>query len=81
MSRSFCAPGKLKVWLAKAGSQVIVPYRDEDEKRHLKAMGDLGQVLPLVRFLRRVIFIGSGLSRTGMGYTKRTANRRVPQAL
>lgn len=34
--------------LAKAGTQVIVPYRDEDDKRHLKVMGDLGQVVPLV---------------------------------
>lgn len=35
--------------LAKAGTQVIVPYRDEDEKRHLKVMGDLGQIVPMVR--------------------------------
>jgi NADH dehydrogenase (ubiquinone) 1 alpha subcomplex subunit 9 len=34
---------------AKTGTQVIVPYRDEDEKRHLKVMGDLGQIVPLVR--------------------------------
>ncbi|WOO79290.1 NADH-ubiquinone oxidoreductase subunit, mitochondrial [Vanrija pseudolonga] len=33
--------------LAKEGSQVIVPYRDEDDKRHLKVTGDLGQVVPL----------------------------------
>ncbi|KAF4576998.1 Mitochondrial Complex I NDUFA9 Subunit [Pleurotus pulmonarius] len=33
--------------LAKMGTQVIVPYRDEDEKRHLKLMGDLGQVVPM----------------------------------
>ncbi|EIM85758.1 NADH dehydrogenase [Stereum hirsutum FP-91666 SS1] len=33
--------------LAKAGTQVVVPYRDEDEKRHLKVMGDLGQIVPL----------------------------------
>jgi len=33
--------------LAKAGTQVIVPYRDEDEKRHLKVMGDLGQIVPM----------------------------------
>lgn len=35
--------------LAKMGTQVVVPYRDEDEKRHLKVVGDLGQVVPLVR--------------------------------
>lgn len=34
---------------AKAGTQVIVPYREEDEKRHLKVTGDLGQIVPLVR--------------------------------
>lgn len=33
--------------LAKEGTQVIVPYRDEDSKRHLKVTGDLGQVVPL----------------------------------
>lgn len=33
--------------LAKIGTQVIVPYRDEDEKRHLKPMGDLGQIVPM----------------------------------
>jgi hypothetical protein len=33
---------------ARRGTQVIVPYRDEDEKRHLKVMGDLGQIVPLV---------------------------------
>jgi NADH dehydrogenase (ubiquinone) 1 alpha subcomplex subunit 9 len=31
------------------GTQVIVPYRDEDEARHLKPMGDLGQIVPMVR--------------------------------
>lgn len=33
--------------LAKEGTQVIVPYRDEDSKRHLKVSGDLGQVVSL----------------------------------
>ncbi|GJE88393.1 complex I NDUFA9 subunit family protein [Phanerochaete sordida] len=39
--------------LAKAGTQVIVPYREEDEKRHLKVMGDLGQIVPMEWDLRR----------------------------
>lgn len=39
----------LNAYTAKAGTQVVVPYRDEDEKRHLKVMGDLGQIVPLVR--------------------------------
>lgn len=30
------------------GTRVIIPYREEDEKRHLKVMGDLGQIIPLV---------------------------------
>ncbi|KAI8442779.1 NADH dehydrogenase 1 alpha subcomplex 9, partial [Phakopsora pachyrhizi] len=33
--------------LAKKGTQVIVPYREEDSKRHLRVMGDLGQIVPL----------------------------------
>lgn len=33
--------------LAKVGTQVVVPYRDEDEKRHLRVVGDLGQIVPL----------------------------------
>ncbi len=30
------------------GTQVVVAYRDEDEKRRLKPMGDLGQVVSMV---------------------------------
>lgn len=33
--------------LAKRGVQIVAPYRDEDEKRHLRVMGDLGQIVPL----------------------------------
>nr|ACZ80651.1 putative NADH dehydrogenase [Cryptococcus depauperatus] len=33
--------------LARQGSQVVVPYRDEDEKRRLRPCGDLGQIVPL----------------------------------
>lgn len=43
--------------IAKAGTQVIVPYREEDSKRHLKVMGDLGQILPLVRQLLASVFL------------------------
>lgn len=35
--------------LAKQGTQVVVPYRDQDEMRHLKVTGDIGQIVPLVR--------------------------------
>ncbi|WFD30944.1 Protein-lysine N-methyltransferase efm5 [Malassezia sp. CBS 17886] len=38
--------------LAKIGTQVVVPYRDEDEKRHLRVLGDLGQIVPLEWDLR-----------------------------
>ena len=37
--------------IAKAGTHVVIPYRDEDEKRHLKVAGDLGQITSLVRTL------------------------------
>ncbi|KAI4364106.1 hypothetical protein MLD38_020241 [Melastoma candidum] len=34
--------------LAKHGSQVLVPFRgSEDSNRHLKLMGDLGQIVPM----------------------------------
>ncbi|GMP26277.1 hypothetical protein CsSME_00002783 [Camellia sinensis var. sinensis] len=34
--------------LAKMGSQVLVPFRgSEDSHRHLKLMGDLGQIIPM----------------------------------
>ncbi|KAH6559654.1 hypothetical protein KP509_1Z001900 [Ceratopteris richardii] len=34
--------------LAKMGSQVMVPFRgSEDDPRHLKLMGDLGQIVPM----------------------------------
>jgi len=38
--------------MAKMGTQVVVPYRDEDEARHLKPMGDLGQIVPMEWDLR-----------------------------
>lgn len=34
--------------LGKMGTQVIVPYRDEDEARIFKPMGDLGQIVRMV---------------------------------
>jgi len=33
--------------LARQGTQVIVPYREQDDMRHLKVTGDLGQVVPM----------------------------------
>jgi hypothetical protein len=39
---------QLNLYIAKMGTQVIVPYRDEDEVRRLKLMGDLGKVVKMV---------------------------------
>lgn len=39
---------------AKAGTQVIIPYREEDEKRHLKVTGDLGQIVSMVSVCRHI---------------------------
>lgn len=37
---------------ARTGTQVITPFRlDEDKKRHLKLMGDLGQIVALVSYI------------------------------
>lgn len=38
---------------ARQGTQVVVAYRDPDEARHLKVTGDLGQIVPLVKFYDR----------------------------
>jgi short-subunit dehydrogenase len=36
--------------LARQGCTVVVPYREEMAKRHLKVTGDLGRVVFIVRF-------------------------------
>ncbi|KAG0233437.1 hypothetical protein BGW41_001495 [Actinomortierella wolfii] len=36
----------------REGAHVIVPYRDEDDMRHLKVMGDLGKIIPMEIHLR-----------------------------
>ena len=79
-----CSRPQCLFCLAKVGAQVIVPFRDEDEKRHLKVMGDLGQIVPLVRphieseRSRRMLILSGFL---GMGHEKRTTNRRVSTTL
>ena len=62
---------------AKAGTQVVIPYRDEDEKRHLKVTGDLGQIVPLVRSVPSPIVVlafltqmASALGRNGISVTR-----------
>jgi len=76
------------IFSAKAGTQVIVPFRDEDEKRHLKVMGDLGQIVPLVRTMSNLRFLDASdrcmptcSGSVGMGHEERTTNRRVPATL
>jgi hypothetical protein len=71
--------------IAKAGTQVIIPYRDEDDKRHLKVTGDLGQIVSMVRFSPSIIFFFFFLDEpqcqrfttTGMGHPQRGADRRM----
>ena len=56
---------------ARAGTQVIIPYREEDTKRHLKVTGDLGQIVNMVRhsgFQPSFLPIGNlSLSFRGLG--------------
>ena len=42
------------IYVAKHGTQVVIPYRDEDGKRFLKLTGDLGQIVSLVRNVQHV---------------------------
>ena len=42
------------------GTQVVVPYREEDEARIFKPMGDLGQIVRMVslsRALSKSVFL------------------------
>lgn len=54
--------------IAKEGTKVVVPYREEDTKRHLKVMGDLGQIVSLVGSLLQSSAIGFRIFHLGMGY-------------
>ncbi|EIN12372.1 NAD(P)-binding protein [Punctularia strigosozonata HHB-11173 SS5] len=54
--------------LAKIGTQVIVPYRDEDEIRVLKPMGDLGQIVPLEWDIRNIAQIEQCLRHSDTVY-------------
>ncbi|KAG8936258.1 hypothetical protein FRC03_003834 [Tulasnella sp. 419] len=54
--------------LAKAGTQVIVPYRDEYDVRHLKVMGDLGQIVPLEWDIRNPTTIEECLRHSDVVY-------------
>lgn len=39
----------MKNRIARQGCQVVIPYREEMAKRHLKVTGDLGRVAFIVR--------------------------------
>ncbi|PCH40004.1 NADH dehydrogenase [Wolfiporia cocos MD-104 SS10] len=54
--------------LAKAGTQVIIPYRDEDEKRHLRVTGDLGQIVSMEWDIRREDQIAECLRHSDIVY-------------
>ena len=42
-------PSGIYECIGKQGNTVVIPYRgSDDSKRHLKLMGDLGQIVPLV---------------------------------
>ncbi|KAG9315915.1 hypothetical protein JVU11DRAFT_3566 [Chiua virens] len=53
---------------ARMGTQVIVPYREEDEKRHLKPMGDLGQIVPMEWDIRNEAQIAECLRHSNIVY-------------
>ena len=61
--------------LGKMGTQVIVPYREEDDARIFKPMGDLGQIVRMVGSSRALsCFLIQSFWGKGMGSTERTLN-------
>jgi len=53
--------------LARIGSQVVVPYRGvDDEYRHLKPMGDLGQIVPIHYDIRNDALLEAILARSNV---------------
>ncbi|KAF8650139.1 hypothetical protein AX16_005374 [Volvariella volvacea WC 439] len=54
--------------LAKQGTQVIVPYRDEDEARLFKPMGDLGQIVRMEWDIRNESQIAECLRHSDVVY-------------
>lgn len=66
--------------LGKMGTQVIVPYREEDEARIFKPMGDLGQIVRMVSSSMALLKSISYLKflAKGMGSTERKFNSGMP---
>ncbi|GAO52078.1 NAD(P)-binding protein [Saitoella complicata NRRL Y-17804] len=54
--------------LAKQGTTVVIPWRDEDAKRHLKVSGDLGQVVMHEFDLRNTESIESAVRHSDIVY-------------
>ena len=54
--------------LAKMGTQVIIPYRDEDEARLFKPMGDLGQIVRMEWDIRNESQIAECLRHSDIVY-------------
>ncbi|KAJ7568659.1 hypothetical protein O6H91_01G042600 [Diphasiastrum complanatum] len=53
--------------LAKTGSQVMVPFRGlEDSHRHLKLMGDLGQIVPMKYDIRDEESIRAAIAKSNV---------------
>ena len=60
----------------RTGTQVIVPYREEDEARIFKPMGDLGQIVRMVCvvFVQYMVRIDIR-ALEGMGHSERANDR------
>jgi len=54
--------------LARAGNTVVVPYREEMAKRHLKVSGDLGRVVFLEADLRNIASIEESVRHSDIVY-------------
>jgi hypothetical protein len=67
------------VQIARAGNTVVVPFREEMAKRHLKVTGDLGRVCFLVRSLYQLIQVpkaGIRLTTPGIRPSQQRLDRR-----
>ncbi|KTW27956.1 uncharacterized protein T551_02923 [Pneumocystis jirovecii RU7] len=54
--------------LAKHGTTVIIPWRDQDSKRHLKILGDLGQIVMMEFDLRNKTSIEESVRHSNIVY-------------
>ncbi|KAG4303962.1 hypothetical protein PORY_002615 [Pneumocystis oryctolagi] len=54
--------------LAKQGTTIIIPWRDQDSKRHLKILGDIGQIIMMEFDLRNKISIEESVRHSNIVY-------------